>query len=88
MTTSPWPPADSTWMALERHWRRVMDDSPTFGSRSGGWQVRKEYSGEGLGPIAGDFDQVAIYHNGDEIARYDLEALDTDADGYGGAPDA
>jgi hypothetical protein len=58
-----------------RKWNTVVGDSDTVGISSG-IQIKLEYSGEGLGPIAGDFDQVVIYGStrpgGEEIARYDL----------------
>lgn len=50
------------WMRLERMWNDVTDaDNDTIGASCGMWTVRMEYSGEGLGPIAGEFDRVCVY---------------------------
>jgi len=72
------------WMALERKWRKVVGNESTLGSRSGDWHVKKEYSGDGLAPIAGEPDEVAIYYrpcrnSRQEIARYDLDEVNVDA---------
>lgn len=65
------------WQSLERHWQKVVGSERTLGSRSGGWLVRKEYSGDGLAPAAGEADEVAIYterpgHSKTEIGRWPL----------------
>lgn len=65
------------WQSLERHWSRVVSSEKTLGSRSGGWHVRKEYSGDGLAPAAGNPDEVAVYMERgtrkEEIGRWPLE---------------
>lgn len=67
------------WATIHEHWEAVTDASPTCGSRSGGIYVRKEYSGEGLGPVAGDFDEVALYLQNrsklTEVGRWPLEQV-------------
>jgi len=59
---------------LQRHWNRVMDDSNTCGSRSGGIDVCKQHKGDRLGP---PFHEVAIFfkqkHRIHEVARWPLE---------------
>lgn len=63
-------------------WASVVDDSPTIGV-SGGVKIKQEYSGDGLGPIAGDFDEVAVYdgvRSGSEVGRYPLENVHTGID--------
>lgn len=60
--------------SLQRHWDKVIDDSRTCGSRSGGWDVRKEHEGDRLGP---PFHEVAIYVEScsriQEVARWSLD---------------
>ena len=60
--------------SLQRHWNKVTDDSRTCGSRSGGWDVRKEHEGDRLGP---PFHEVAIYVEScrriEEVARWSLD---------------
>lgn len=60
---------------LMRHWKTVTDDSPTCGSRSGGWHVRKEHEGDRLGP---PFHEVAVYvrrgYRLREVGRWGLGA--------------
>lgn len=70
------------WLSLERLWNKVVTSETTVGSRSGGWDVRKEATGDGVYPTNGDADVVVIYvtHNYkrrevgrwpfDEIAEY------------------
>lgn len=64
---------------LQRHWEPVVENSSTFGSRSGGWDVRKENRGNRLGP---PFDQVAIYvekgYHKREVGRWELDDLPDD----------
>jgi len=59
---------------LKRHWDKVTDSSNTVGSRSGGWNVRKEHQGNRLGP---PFHEVAIYvergHLMREVVRWSLD---------------
>lgn len=69
----------SKWSVLERAWNRVVTQEDLVGSRTGVWKVQKEYSGEGLGPIAGEFDEIAVYHGHGafpaEVGRWQLEEV-------------
>jgi len=60
-------------------WAEVVAENSTVGSSSG-VEIRLEYSGDGLGPIAGDYDQVVMYDSprprGEEIVRYDLNEIE------------
>jgi len=64
------------WMTLEERWKQVFLSEKTLSSRSGGWKVALEYSGDGLAPIAGEPDEVAIYRRHNEVARWTLEEID------------
>jgi len=68
------------WLSLEEKWNSVLNSETTLGSRSGGWHVRKEYSGDGLAPIAGDPDEIAIYiesgHRKQEVGRWKLSEVE------------
>lgn len=72
------------WERLERLWFRVLSQESTVGIRSGQWEVKKEFSGDGLGPIAGDLDEIAVYDHSlagfskTEIGRWTLQEV-TDA---------
>jgi hypothetical protein len=75
----------SNWLLLERLWNRTVRNESAMGARSGGWAVQKEYSGEGVAPIAGDPDEIAVYvergYRKIEVGRWPLEAVaeyDTD----------
>lgn len=67
---------EPNWLLLQSLWEDVVGSESTLGARCGRWRVRKEFSGEGLAPIAGDPDEVAVYygqrHHRREIARYPL----------------
>lgn len=70
------------WLSLEAKWRKVVGSETVLGCRSGGWHVRKEYSGEGLAPMADEPDEVAIYieHRHEyhrEVGRWSLDELDS-----------
>lgn len=75
------PPEGDMWESLERKWNKVVGNEETVGVRSGHWHVRKEYSGDGLGPIAGEFDEVAVYfcewgsYGQEEIGRWKLSEV-------------
>lgn len=62
-----------------RHWEKVTDGSPTCGSRSGGWNVRKEHRDDRLGP---PFHEVAVYvergYHLREVGRWPLDDLPDD----------
>lgn len=66
-------------------WVKVVDQSQTIGVKCG-VEIRKEYSGDGLGPIAGDFDEVVVYDGvtprSSEVARYSLEDVHLGVGGY------
>jgi hypothetical protein len=59
-------------------WATVVGENSTIGI-SGGVTVRLESSDEGLSPVAGDFDQIAMYDSAgprkEEIVRYDLDEI-------------
>lgn len=66
------------WATLERLWNDVLDSDTTLACRSGGWRVALEYSGDGLAPIAGDPDEIAVYRRHREIGRWALDEVDGD----------
>jgi hypothetical protein len=77
-TTSEHGVQHPNWELLERLWRKVLGSETTLGTQSGGWRVKKEYSGDGLAPVAGEPDEIAIYYKRDEIARWELSEVSVD----------
>lgn len=67
-------------MALERTWERALSKTETLSVSRGGWRVAKEYSGDGLAPIAGEVDEIAVYYRYDEVARWPLHEVADDVE--------
>lgn len=61
-----------------RQWARVAGENDTIGVSSG-VEIRLEYSGDGLGPLAGDFDEIVLYDSvrpsAEEVVRYKLDEI-------------
>jgi hypothetical protein len=63
-------------------WADVVDETTSTCGVRGSYLIKLEYSGDGLGPIAGDFDEVVVRDSGDvmrgnEVGRYRLSDVHT-----------